>query len=56
MLMKGLWRFVASAPAENVAKTLEILTFTKKVMLWLQCGGAPINAAAATATSFSKML
>ena len=50
MLMRWLRRFVASAPTKNVAKTLEILTFTKKVMLWLQFGGPPINAAAATAT------
>ena len=52
-------RFVparVSVLTKNVAKTLEILTFTKKVMLWLQCGGRSTNAAAATATYFSKML
>ena len=43
-------------PAKNVAKTLEISTFTKIMLLWLQFGGPPINAAAATATLFSQTL
>jgi hypothetical protein len=46
----------ASRLTKNVAKTLEISTFTKIMLLWLQFGGPPINAAAATATLFSQTL
>ena len=38
-----------SALTKNVAKTIGFTTFSKKVMLWLQCGGPPMHAAAATA-------
>ena len=47
---------MGSAPAENVAKTMEISTFTKIMLLWLQFGGPPMHAAAATATLFSQTL
>ena len=53
---QGLSGMLGLAPAKNVAKTLEISTFTKIMLLWLQFGGPPINAAAATATFFSQTL
>ena len=45
-----------SAATQNVVKTLEISTFAKIKLLWLQCGGPPMHAAAATATLFSQNL
>ena len=39
---------VASTSTKNVAKTLEISTSAKIMLLWLQCGGSPSHAAAAT--------
>ena len=46
---KGLSGFVASAFGKNVAKTLEKVSFAKKMLLWLLNGGRSTNAAAATA-------
>ena len=37
---------------ENVAKVMGFTTFATKSQMWLQCGGRPTNAAAATATLF----
>ena len=42
--------------AQNVARTIGFTSFSKKETLWLQCGGPPMHAAAATATSISRNL
>ena len=55
-MVKVGWLRAASAPAKNVAKTLEILTFSKRVMPWLLNGASSTNAAAATATYFLENL
>ena len=47
---------LGSPPAKKVAKTLEISIFTKIMLLWLQCGGRSVHAAAATAILFSQNL
>ena len=38
----------------NVARTVGFTTFSNMEALWLQCGGPPMHAAAATATLFSQ--
>ena len=45
---------LGATAAKNVAKTLEISTSAKIKLLWLQCGGRSVHAAAATATFFRK--
>ena len=44
------------ARAKHVAKTLEISTFTNKMMLWLQWEASSHHVAAATATFFPELL
>ena len=48
--------FRASRTTKNVAKTIGFTTLSKQIMLWLQCGGRSVHAAAATATLFSENL
>ena len=55
-LVKECRRRAASRLTQNVANTMGFATLPKIKLLWQLDGDRPVNAVAATATLFSKML